>query len=368
MERVGTPARRGGGWTESLPGGEPLKVTQRSNTRIVCRVLKGIGSIFTIAKNSVYKTPDLTESLVRICIQNDSAEQCSNPSPDVVLRKLHQVDEQGFAWVWRRINVGLLRKLYFHRRVLMALDFKTLPYYGTDQPSLVSDLRLPGTKLGVRFAMLSVVEDGRTFVLDTKQVTPFHSKVGILREMLGRAPLKPRLLLLDRGFYAVGVILTLKSGKTHFLMAAKRTAPIKRLCKLFECGDIPPVVDYVVRTSGSSVRVKLIFIRRKTKRGWETHIFVSDLPIDPRTASELYRCRWRIETNNRELKRFLARTTSRDMKLRRIYYSLAALLYNLWIVIRNAFGVLRAHEFKRLLDVHPTFPSVVRVDDPPPSL
>ena len=233
----------------------------------------------------------------------------------------------------------------------MALDFKTLPYYGTDQPSLVSDSQLPGTKLGVKFAMLSVVEGGHTFVLDTKQVAPFHSKVGIIREMLGRTPLKPRLLLLDRGFYAVGVILALKSKKTHFLIAAKRTAPIKRLCKLFERGDIPPVVDYVVRTSGSSVRVKLIFIRRKTKHGWETHVFVSDLPIDPRTASELYRCRWRIETNNRELKRFLARTTSRDMKLRRIYYSLAALLYNLWIVMRSVLGRLRSHEFKSILSI-----------------
>ena len=253
--------------------------------------------------------------------------------------------------MWRRINAGLLRRIFFQQKVLMALDFRTLPYYGTDQPSLVSDPRLPGTKLGVRFAMLGVVEGGRTFVLDTKQVTPFHSRVGIIGGMLGLAPLKPRLLLLDRGFYTVGVVLTLKSRKTHFLIAAKRTAPIKKLCKLFERGKIPPVVDYLIKTSGSSVRVKLIFTRRETKRGWETHVFVSDLPIDPRAASELYRCRWRIETNNRELKRFLARTTSRDMKLRRIYYSLAALLYNLWIVMRDVLSRLRSYEFKSFLSV-----------------
>lgn len=250
----------------------------------------------------------------------------------------------------------------------MALDFRTLPYYGKEQPALVSDSRLPGTRLGVRFAMLSAVENGCTFTLGVKQVVPFHSKVGILREMLGRAPLKPRMLLLDRGFYAVEVILALKSTKTHFLMAAKRTAPIKRLCKLFERGEIPPVVDYTIRSTKGSVRVKLIFIRKRTKRGWETHVFVSDLPIDPETASELYSCRWRIETNNREVKKFMARTTSQSMKLRRIYYSLAALLYNLWIITRYSLGTLRAHEFKRILDAQLTFLLIVRADDQPPPL
>lgn len=348
-----------------LPGGVPTLKT-RSNTRIACRVLKGIASIFTIARNSVYKAPDLTESLVRICIQNDSAEQCSNPSPDVVLRRLHQVGERGFTQVWGKANSGLLRRLAFRRKVVMALDFRTLPYYGAEQPTLVGDSRLLGTRFGVRFAMLSVVEDGRTFVLGVKQATPFHTNVGILREMLGRAPLKPRMLLLDRGFYAVEVIKALKSGRTHFLMAARRTAPIKRLCKLFERGEIPPVVDYTVRSSKSSVPVKLIFVRKRTKKGLETHVFVSDLPFDPAAASELYRCRWRIETNNRELKKFMPRTTSRSMKLRRMYYLLAALLYNLWIVMRNALGVLTSHKFKRILKTPLTPPLVVRADDPPP--
>jgi hypothetical protein len=322
--------------------------------------------IFIVARNSVYKAEDLTTALVQTSIRNESAERCSGPSSYTLLRRLHGVGEPSFGQVWRRINSKLLRKLGPRRRPLMALDFRTLPYYGANQPSLVGDSRLPGTKLGVRFAMLSAVEGGRTFVLGVRQVTPFNSKVKIVKEMLGRAPLKPRMLLLDREFYAVEVIKALKSGRTHFLMAARRTAPIKRLCRQFERGEIPPLVDYVVKTSGDSVPVKLIFIKKRTKKGLETHVFVSDLPFDPATASEFYRCRWRIETNNREIKKFLARTTTTDMKIRRVYYSLAALLYNLWIVLRDMLSVLRAHEFKRLLDIHLTFPSIVRTDEPPP--
>lgn len=360
------PPFGGGGGTISSREWYLLKEPNQSIEKTACLALKAIALTFTVARNSFYNAEDLTGALVQTCVKNESAERCSGPSSDTLLRRLHRIDEPSFSQVWKRINRKLLGKLGLRRRPLMALDFRTLPYYGADQPSLVGDSRLPGTRLGVRFAMLSAVEGGRTFVLGVRQVTPFHSKVRVIREMLGRAPLRPRMLLLDREFYAVDVILALKSVKTHFLIAAKRTAPIKRLCKLFERGEIPPVADYVVRTSGSSVPVKLIFIRRKTKRGWGTHVFVSDLPIDPERASELYRCRWRIETNNREIKKFLARTTTTDMKIRRIYYSLAALLYNLWIVLRGMLGVLRAHEFKRRLDIHPTSPAIVRADDPPP--
>lgn len=328
-----------------------LKVRNRSIKRIACKTFKTLGRIFAPAKNSTYKAEDLTKALTETCIRNSSAEQSSKPSPDTLLRRLRKVDERVFNRVLERLNHRLLRKLGLRRRVMLAIDFRTLPYYGAEQPSLVSDSRLPGTRLGIRFAMLSVVEASRTFTLMVKQVGPLTSKVGILREMLQQASLKPRLLLLDRGFYTVEVILALKCTKTHFLMAARRTAPIKRLCRLFERGEISPVVDYVIRSSGKSVSVKLIFVRRKTKHGWETHVFVSDLPIDPQTASELYRWRWRIETNNREVLKFMARTTSQDMKLRRIYYSLAALLYNLWIVMRNVLGSLTSYEFKRVLSV-----------------
>lgn len=329
-------------------------------------MFKTIERVFTPARNSVYKTGDLIKALIQTCAENSSAEQCHAPSPDTLLRRLGQVDEMEFGKVWERANVGLLEKLGFRRRTLMALDFRTLPYYGTEQPSLVSDSRLPGTKLGVRFAMLSVVETRRTLVLRVEQARPFDSKTEIVERMLNPLSLRPKLLLMDRGFYAVGVILVLKSRRTHFLMPAPRTPVVKRLCGAFERGEIPAVVDHVVRGSDGNASVKLILVRKRTDDGWRTLAFVSDLPLDPAVAIELYRCRWRIETNNRELKKFMARTTSRDMKLRRIYYSLAALLYNLWIVLRHSLGVLRGHEFKRALLFQLGFSSTTQASDQPP--
>jgi len=332
---------------------KPLKVATRSIKRIACRIFKTVGKIFAPARNSTYKTEDLTKALIETCVRNSSAEQCSMPSPDTMLRRLHQVDEETFDLIIKDLNAGLLRKLHPRRRVMTALDYRTLPFYGIEQPVLVSSSRLPGTTLGIEFATISIVEAGRTFTLEVKQVGPFTSKTKVLLEMLEavKGLVKPKILLLDRAFFSVEVINALKSEKQHFLMPAKRTAPIKRLCKAFERGEIPPVVDYTVESLEDSAQVKLIFVRRKTKKGLKTHVFVSDAALEPEVASELYRCRWRIETNNREIEKFRARTTSRSMELRRIYYSLAALLYNLWIVMRSVLGGLRSYEFKRILSI-----------------
>jgi len=258
-----------------------------------------------------------------------------------MLRRLHQVDERALGRVVRKSNAELLEKLQLPRRVILAIDCRDLPYYGVEQP---------GTRLGVRFATLSIIERGRTFTLMTKQVGQCGPRVEILEEMLEavRGLVEPRMILMDRGFFTVEVIKTLKSRGIHFLMPAKRTAPIERLREGFERGEVPPVVDHTMRGAGGSVRVKLIFVRRKTEEGEETHI-VSDMALEPGVASEIYYCRWRIETNNRELKKFKARTTSQSMKLRRVYYSLAALFYNLWISLRNILGRLMGHELKSIL-------------------
>lgn len=324
-----------------------FKVTKK----LVNGVIKTVARLFNPAPNSRYKARQLATVLVDLGRRKASAEECSKPSPDRILDRLHEVCERSFNRALWKLNTGLLERLPLPRRVTLALDFKTLPYYGAEQPACVGDSRLPGTRLGIRFATLSIVESGRTFALMVKQVGPFTSKVKVLREMLDAIEglVEPRIILLDKAFFTVEVIKELQSRKLPFLMPAKRTEPIKRLCHLFKKGEIPPITSYTVKSFGSSAWVKLIFARKKTKGGWKTFIYVSNIAFKPEVAKELYRRRWRIETNNREIEKFKARTTSTSMKLRRMYYSLAALLYNLWIVLRQILSGLRSREFKSIL-------------------
>lgn len=314
-------------------------------------VIKTVAKLFTPASNSRYKSRQLAAVLVDLGRRKASAEEYSKPSPDRILDRLHEVDEESFNQAVWKLNVNLLERLPLPPKVTLALDFKTIPYYGKEQPSLVSDSRLLGTKLGIRFAMLSIVESGRTFVLRVKQVGPFTSKVRVVREMLDAIEglVKPRIILLDKGFFTVEVIKELQSRKLAFLMPAKRTEPIKRLCRLFKKGEMPPITEYTIKSFGNSAEVKLIFAKRKTKGGWRTFAYVSNIAFKPEVADKLYRRRWRIETNNRELGKFRAKTTSTNMELRRMYYRLSALLYNLWIVLRQILNSLRSREFKDIL-------------------
>lgn len=323
----------------------------KATKKLVNAVIKTIAKLFHPAQNSRYKSRQLATVVVNLGRRKASAEECSKPSPDRVLDRLHEVRERSFNRALWKLNTDLLKRLPLPRKVTLAIDYKTLPYYGAEQPACVGDSRLPGTRLGIRFAMLSIVESGRTFVLMVKQVGPLTPKVRVLREMLDviEGLVEPRIILLDKAFFTVEVIRELQSRKLPFLMPAKRTEPIKGLCKAFKRGEISPVIDYCVKSFGNSAQVKLIFAKKKTKGGWRTFAYISNIAFKPEVAAELYRRRWRIETNNREIGKFRARTTSTSMKLRRMYYSLAALLYNLWIVLRHLLNGLRSHGFKNIL-------------------
>ncbi|KXA97110.1 hypothetical protein AKJ37_03750, partial [candidate division MSBL1 archaeon SCGC-AAA259I09] len=60
---------------------------------------------------------------------------------------------------------------------------------------------------------------------------------------------------------------------------------------------------------------------------------------------------WRIETNNREFGKFRPFTTSQSMKLRRLYFLIGMLLYNLWILKRGGGEFPRAYQFKNSLKI-----------------
>ncbi|KXA88921.1 hypothetical protein AKJ61_03925 [candidate division MSBL1 archaeon SCGC-AAA259B11] len=153
-----------------------------------------------------------------------SAERQSRPSPDVVLRRLHDVDEENVREKLEELNRRILEGLFSSEELTIAVDFTTLPYYGEEDPVLVSDSRLPGTNLGIKFAVLSVVEKDKTITLKARQVNPLESEVSVLEELLDYAEdlLDPSLVLLDRGFYSVEAIRELKSRNTGFIMPAKK--------------------------------------------------------------------------------------------------------------------------------------------------
>ncbi|KXB07370.1 hypothetical protein AKJ52_00440 [candidate division MSBL1 archaeon SCGC-AAA382C18] len=297
-----------------------------------------------------------------------SAERQSRPSPDVILRRLCEVDEEHARKNVEELNEQILGMLFPSEELTIAIDFTILPYYGEEDPMLVSDSRLPGTNLGIKFAVLSVVEEGKTITLKARQVSPFESEVSVLGELLEFAEdlMNPDLVLLDRGFYSVEAVRELKSRDIGFIIPAKKTNPVKEICKKYKKGKAPAETSYTISSVKEEETVRLLITEKETKNGTETHPFITNLDIDPDKASENYSWRWRIETNIRELEKFKPFTTSQSMKLRRLYFLIAMTLYNLWILTRDGDERPRAHEFKRHLKLLLTVLQVFGKENPRP--
>ncbi len=219
-----------------------------------------------------------------------SAEKHSKPSPDVILRRLHEVDEKKARKELEKLNEQILEELQLPDNPKIAIDFTIIPYYGEDNPTLVSDSRLPGTKLGIKFAILSDVEEGKTITLKARQVSPFESNVSVLGDLLDHAKslLDSGLFLLDRGFYSVDAVKELKSRKLGFIMPAKNTSPVRKACEKFEKGEIPDETEHTVSNSKKEEKVQLLFTERETENGKEIHPFITNLDMDPDEISKNY--------------------------------------------------------------------------------
>ena len=65
----------------------------------------------------------------------------------------------------------------------------------------------------------------------------------------------------------------------------------------------------------------------------ELFIFATNTDLKPKMMRKMFRKRWAIETSYRMINQFLPKTTSKVYSLRKLYFYLAVLFYNLWVFV-----------------------------------
>jgi len=65
----------------------------------------------------------------------------------------------------------------------------------------------------------------------------------------------------------------------------------------------------------------------------ELLVFATNTDLKPKSIRRMFRKRWAIETSYRMINQFLPKTTSKLYSLRKLYFYLAVLLYNIWVFI-----------------------------------
>jgi hypothetical protein len=275
---------------------------------------------------------------------------CDTAVHDALLATLPQTAE-----LQRRINRALqgdLPKALRRRRQPLAIDLHLAPYHG--QPLCeVQEVYRSQAKSGTcsfhAYATAYVIRKGLRFTVSLTWVRRGEPLKGVVRRLLeqaARAGVRPRYVLMDRGFCSVDVIRYLQAGRRPFLMPLPlrgRKADHPKGAsgsRVFGYRKRSGWSRYTLteakgRTATVGVCVKCRNRRgERGRHGREALVYAYGGGLKPgsyRWVKETYRSRFAIETTYRQLQEARIKTCTRDPLLRLLYVAVALILRNVWV-------------------------------------
>jgi putative transposase len=254
----------------------------------------------------------------------------------------------------RRINRALqgdLPKALRRRRQSLAIDLTLLPCHGAplhDANEVYRGQAKSGTSHFHACATAYVLRKGQRYTVALEYVRKGDDLAEVLKRLLrqaAKAGIRPRYLLLDRGFYQVSVIRYLQAARYPFLMPApakgrKADHPQgpsgTRVFHLWTKGGWS---RYTLTGKGGRKATVPICVKCRNYRGqWKRHgrqtlvyAFWGLKPSSGLWVYQTYRKRFGIETSYRQLQQARIRTCTRDPLLRLLYVGVALILRNVWV-------------------------------------
>jgi hypothetical protein len=259
-----------------------------------------------------------------------------------------------FAELQRQLNralAGRLPRALRRRRQRLAVDLTLIPYHGEpfrDPKEVYRSLAKQGTSHFHAYATAYVVLRGQRFTVALTAVSKGEPLKDVLQRLLkqaGSVGVRPRLLLLDRGFYGVGVIRYLQAARYPFLMPVQirgRKADDPRGpsgTRVFALKKRSGWYEYTV-TGGArrTARVTICVACRNYRGQWKRHgrqaLVYACWGVSGRSCAwvrETYRSRFGIESSYRQMNQARGRTSSRRPSLRLLYVGIALVLRNEWV-------------------------------------
>jgi Transposase DDE domain len=289
-------------------------------------------------------------------------EAAAAPSPETVrlslLRYLPGGPDALLPALVEALHHRLPRGLARRRRTLAA-DLHLKPYYGDRaRPGVYLGKPKAGTKAFFAYATLMVLRRGQAFTVGLAPVAAGDELPDVLGQLLAQAAaagLRPKQLLLDRGFYAAPVIAGLQKRGLAFVM------PMIRRGKKAQ-GDFPgtgtqpffqpgrygwaqhtwtarpkrggrrgPALTVTVDVCMAPDRKGRKGRKRRRPTGRPLVYVCHGVQRTPAGVRELYRRRFAIEASYRQLREGLARTSTRQAAVRLLLVGIALVLRNLWV-------------------------------------
>jgi hypothetical protein len=273
---------------------------------------------------------------------------CLPGDPDLLRRRIE-----------RALGACISRPLRRHlrsRRHRLACDLTLIPYHGqhhSDADEIVRGKAKSGTTHFHAYATAYLILKGQRFTLALRWVKADDKVEAVLRELMRRCAqlgVKPKVVLLDRGYWKVAVIRYLQAARYGFAMPVisrgrKQDHPEGPSgTRVFQTWKKGGFSEYVLRETGKGkkARVKVaVYVRyragRRGKKGKErlAYAFWGWQPKDVRGLHEQYRLRFGIETSYRQMNEGRAKTSTRDPQWRLLLVGLGLILRNVWVWLHH---------------------------------
>lgn len=296
------------------------------------------------------------------------------PSDQAVRDALMQQLPSQMNELEKRLNAALAAKLprnLFRKRRPMAIDMSEICYYGEPfkaQRELRRGKRRQGTSRFHCYATLCVLRRGERFTVAVSYVFGEESHAQVVQRLLEQARsigLRPRYLLLDRGFYGMDVVMHLKSIRCPFLMPVvhrgrRSKKPLEQLkgTRRFLAWKKSGFSKHMMKNRQQQTQVSIAVAcrcyskRARRKKRPLVFAFWGFRPSSPAWAAQEYRKRYGIETSYRQMNQGRIRTCCRDPRLRLLLVGIALVLRNVWVWLhRTMFAIVRGERIEPHLEL-----------------
>ena len=225
---------------------------------------------FPSAKNRLYTSSDINQCLIQLSLSQSYAEsglanlseKCSTPNKVPTGRtfrgRIERLAEKQIKDALTGANDQVLRILknhgVFRRKAVAATDYTREPFYGDpNTKNVIGGKQEKGTTWGYSYASIDIVEAGRRLTLYTMTVNQFTEKAQAVEKLISEAKargVRIGIVLLDRAFFTVDVIRTLKRLGVYFIIPAVKNDKVKE-AMLNYCSSQLNASFWAIRGKGS---------------------------------------------------------------------------------------------------------------------
>jgi hypothetical protein len=254
-----------------------------------------------------------------------------------------------------RLFAAQIPKALCKRSHRVAIDLTLVPYHGQphQQPAeIYRGQAKSGTTHFHAYATAYIVRRGQRFTVALLRVEHGTPMVEVLKRLLHlarQAGIRPRLLLLDRGFYSVEVIRYLYRARYPFVMPVVRHGRSiddprgPSGTQVFAQSKHSGWYSYTLTNADKQTATVRICVHcrnwqgRRERHGRHTLLYAC-WGIGIRSTHwvyHTYRLRFGIETSYRQLNEARIKTTTRDPALRLLFVAIALILRNAWVWVHH---------------------------------